>query len=135
MADYNPFSAALLDALRGFDRTFADRIANDLVSANTYPEIEYATRRIDESTYAVDLDLSGYDRSDVSLSQSAGTLTVTAKAVETVNPEFNKPEASTVFDLEPGVEVVSATFAKSILTVSFKRLVQDTAAPKRIPIN
>lgn len=133
MTRYNPFPPALLDTLRSLN--FTDTVLDDLISISDFPELAYAVRREDPSTYIIDIDAPGYDREDITLSIDGRDLVVHAKEVKTPNAEFNRPSARVTFSMDEEVEVVSATFSRSVLSVSFRRLLKDGAVPKQIPIN
>jgi molecular chaperone IbpA len=147
MSNYSSISDEYLNFSKqyvGFDRLFEPFHVKTLPIK--YPPINQLWE--DENTYAIELAVAGFKRSDLDIFVEDDILTIRTAQVEKKKTEdevqgkfpqyisqgIAKRDFNLTFKLHPYVTVASATLNDGILHVSMKYVVPDEKKPKKIDI-
>jgi len=134
---------ALNRALIGFDTMFDQmerRYANSV--PNNYPP--HNIIRTGENQYEIQIAVTGFEKSEISVSVESNVLTVTGEGAESIrheNPEIvylhrglATRDFAREFPLAEHIEVTGAEIRNGMLTVKLIRNVPESAKPKIIDI-
>lgn len=132
--------SALNRALVGFDRIFDDmerRFANQV--GNNYPP--YNIARISENLYEIAIAVTGFEKSEVSVTLESDNLTVTGERIEKSDDtaEFLHRglalrDFERTFTLADHMKVKSAEIKNGILTIIIEREIPEEMKPRVIDI-
>lgn len=131
---------ALNRALVGFDRIFDDmerRFANQI--STNYPP--YNIARVEENRYEISIAVTGFEKSEVSVTLEQDKLTVTGQRVEKAEEtvEFLHRglalrDFERTFTLADHMKVRSAEIKNGILTITIEREIPEEMKPRVIDI-
>ena len=134
---------ALSRALIGFDTMFdqMERRYSNSVN-NNYPP--HNILRTGENQYEIQIAVTGFDKSEISVTVESNVLTVTGEGAESIrheNPEIvylhrglATRDFAKEFPLAEHIEVVGAETKNGMLTIKLVRNVPESAKPKIIDI-
>jgi molecular chaperone IbpA len=121
----------------GFDRLarMVDTLPTDAVS---YPP--YNIEKTGEDSYRLTLAVAGFSADDIELTVKENALIVAGRVAEENKAEYlHRGIAARAFTrrfvLADHMVVESADIANGLLHVAVKRVVPDSAKPRRIPVN
>jgi molecular chaperone IbpA len=126
--------------LIGFTRE-VDRLNSLSKSNSTMAYPPYNVIKFDEDTYALDLAIAGFDKSDIDISVKDNTLIIKGeKAATEDDGEYVYRGIATrkftrSFALGEYMEVAEASVKNGILSVYILRVVPEDKKPKQITIN
>ena len=137
--DLTPFHRATV----GFDSLFDElenRFFTNTVNGTSYPP--YNIIKTDETTYAIELALAGFDRKDVEIEIDQGDLVISgnteSKEEKDTRNYMHKGIAGRafkrVFKLADHVEVKGAEMKNGILTVSLEKQIPEALKPRKIEV-
>ena len=134
---------ALSRALVGFDTMFDQmerRYANSVT--NNYPP--HNILKTGENQYEIQIAVTGFEKSEISVTVESNVLTVTGEGAESIrheNPEIvylhrglATRDFAKEFPLAEHIEVVGAETKNGMLTIKLVRNVPESAKPKIIDI-
>jgi len=138
--DLTPFHRSTV----GFDSLFDELenrfFTNTVQNGSSYPP--YNIIKVDESKYAIELALAGFDREDVDIEIDQGDLVISGNT-----EDKNDIDARTymhrgiagrafkrVFKLADHVEVRGAEMKNGILTVSLEKEIPEALKPRKIEV-
>jgi len=138
--DLTPFHRSTV----GFDSLFDELenrfFTNTVQNGSSYPP--YNIVKVDESKYAIELALAGFDREDVDIEIDQGDLVISGNT-----EDKNETDARTymhrgiagrafkrVFKLADHVEVRGAEMKNGILTVSLEKEIPEALKPRKIEV-
>jgi molecular chaperone IbpA len=138
--DLTPFHRSTV----GFDSLFDELenrfFTNTVQNGSSYPP--YNIVKVDESKYAIELALAGFDREDVDIEIDQGDLVISGNT-----EDKNDIDARTymhrgiagrafkrVFKLADHVEVRGAEMKNGILTVSLEKEIPEALKPRKIEV-
>mgnify|MGYP003131780593 len=134
-----------LGSLADFDRLFLgfDRMKHELANHGTtgnYPR--YNIIKGGEEQYRIEMDLAGWDKSQISIKQDDRTLTIEGKGRDNLanNEKFifkgiSSKNFRRVFTLGEYVKIKDASMEQGLLVVKLSIEVPDEEKPKFIDIN
>ena len=134
-----------LSSLADFDRLFLgfDRMKHELANHGTtgnYPR--YNIIKGGEEQYRIEMDLAGWDKSQLSIKQDDRTLTIEGKGKDSLakNEKFifkgiSSKNFRRVFTLGEYVKIKDASMEQGLLVVKLSIEVPDEEKPKFIDIN
>lgn len=126
----------------GFDSLFDElaRVTNSQANTN-YPP--YNVVKHTDDKFAIELAVAGFREGDINITVDKNLLTIAGEQVtdldENTNVEYlhrgiSQRSFARTFTLADHVEVVNASVANGILTVSLERKVPEELQPKKIAI-
>lgn len=124
----------ILDSFVGFDRMF-DRLTN-FDSGTNYPP--FNIRKIDEDSFVIELAVAGFDKSDLTVSEEDGTITVTGEKSEDNEEYVYKGIASRKFTrkfaLAEYIYVDNVYYSNGMLFINVVRKLPEEKKPKTFRI-
>jgi len=134
-----------LSSLADFDRLFLgfDRMKHELANHGTtgnYPR--YNIIKNGDEQYRIEMDLAGWDKSQISIKQDDRTLTIEGKGKDSLakNEKFifkgiSSKNFRRVFSLGEYVKIKDASMKQGLLVIKLSIEVPDEEKPKFIDIN
>jgi len=134
-----------LSSLADFDRLFLgfDRMKHELANHGTtgnYPR--YNIIKNGDEQYRIEMDLAGWDKSQISIKQDDRTLTIEGKGKDSLakNEKFifkgiSSKNFRRVFTLGEYVKIKDASMKQGLLVLKLSIEVPDEEKPKFIDIN
>lgn len=137
---FNVFNKDFEKYLIGFDNQFnrLSLLQNDLnKNASGYPP--YNIFRVDEANYEIQMAVSGFSESDISITFEDGKLTIEGKATDPADTSFiYKGIASRsftrAFALNDQMDVKGAELTNGMLKIYLEYLIPDHKKPRKIAI-
>ena len=136
--DLTPFHRSTV----GFDSLFDELenrfFTNTVQNGSSYPP--YNIVKVDESKYAIEIALAGFDREDVDIEIDQGDLVVSGntEGKEDTRTYMHRGIAGRafkrVFKLADHVEVRGAEMKNGILTVSLEKEIPEALKPRKIEV-
>ena len=137
--DLTPFHRSTV----GFDSLFDElenRFFTNTVQNGSYPP--YNIIKVDESKYAIELALAGFDREDVDIEIDQGDLVISGNTEDKNNTDARTymhrgiagRAFKRVFKLADHVEVRGAEMKNGILTVSLEKEIPEALKPRKIEV-
>lgn len=129
----------------GFDRQFDElmRYANNMASDQKYPP--HNVVKFNDTDYAIEFAVAGFDESELGVEAVKGVLTVTGRRAATEAKEGNETgeylykgigmrDFIRNIPLAENFEVQGATVKNGILTVNIKHIVPEEERPRKVAI-
>ena len=138
--DLTPFHRSTV----GFDSLFDELenrfFTNTVQNGSSYPP--YNIIKVDESKYAIELALAGFDREDVDIEIDQGDLVISGNTEDKNNIDARTymhrgiagRAFKRVFKLADHVEVRGAEMKNGILTVSLEKEIPEALKPRKIEV-
>ena len=135
------FSTAQMDHFPqwiGFDSIFdrMDRILLDGVKTPSYPP--YNIKQVNESTYQIEMAVSGFSKDDIEITHTEDQLVVKANGKPDESNYIHKGIATRAFEqtftLSPDVVIGGADIVNGILKIDLSRIIPEERKPKKIQI-
>lgn len=124
----------ILDSFVGFDRMF-DRLTN-FDSGTNYPP--FNIRKADEDSFVIELAVAGFDRSDLTVSEEDGTITVIGEKSEDGEEYVYKGIAARKFTrkfaLAEYIYVDNVYYSNGMLFINVLRKLPEEKKPKTFKI-
>lgn len=124
----------------GFDEHFnhLNQLAHD-VAQNTTGYPPYNINKIDDTHYAIELAVAGFDESEIDIQYAENKLTVVGKKTPNENIEYvhqgiANRDFTRSFGLNDDVIVLGADLKHGLLTIALERIVPEAKKPKKIVI-
>ena len=124
----------------GFDDHFnhLNQLAQD-VTRNTSGYPPYNITKLDDTRYAIELAVAGFDESEIDIEYAENKLTVTgnktpAEGTEFVHRGIATRDFTRTFGLNDDVVVSGADLRNGLLTVALERIIPEAKKPKKIAI-
>ena len=120
----------------GFDR-MVDRMRTATPGQTNYPP--YNIVKTDESNYAIELALAGFNDDEISIEVKDGVLTVEGRKDEDAKTEYlhkgiSARHFSRTFTLADTIVVRDAEFVNGILTIGLENVIPEEKKPRKIEI-
>lgn len=138
MTNARRFTADLLNDpfFIGFDR-MVDRMRTATPGQTNYPP--YNIVKTDESNYAIELALAGFNDDEISIEVKDGVLTVEGRKDEDAKTEYlhkgiSARHFSRTFTLADTIVVRDAEFVNGILTIGLENVIPEEKKPRKIEI-
>lgn len=124
----------------GFDQLFnqLNHTLNNAAADNKYPP--HNVIQYDETHYAIELAVAGFEEDEVNIELNKNVLTVTGEQKEPqeevtyFHKGISNRDFTKTFPLGDHIEVSSATVRNGILTIDLERIVPEEDKPKTIAI-
>lgn len=124
----------------GFDRLFEDLFKSGSIATNTYPP--YNVVQHDETHYAIQVAVAGFNESELNVEIQNGYLTITGQRVEQSDDSgptylykgIGTRSFSRQIALADNMEVRGATVKNGILNVEIEHIIPEEAKPKKVAI-
>jgi len=138
--DLTPFHRSTV----GFDSLFDELenrfFTNTVQNGSSYPP--YNIVKVDESKYAIEIALAGFDREDVDIEIDQGDLVISGNTEDKNNTDARTymhrgiagRAFKRVFKLADHVEVRGAEMKNGILTVSLEKEIPEALKPRKIEV-
>src|SRR5210317_111269 len=138
--DLTPFHRSTV----GFDSLFDELenrfFTNTVQNGSSYPP--YNIVKVDESKYAIEIALAGFDREDVDIEIDQGDLVISGNTEDKNNTDARTymhrgiagRAFKRVFKLADHVEVRGAEMKNGILTVSLEKQIPEALKPRKIEV-
>ena len=124
----------------GFDEHFnhLNQLAHD-VAQNTSGYPPYNINKLDDTNYAVELAVAGFDESEIDIQYAENKLTVVGKKIpnediEYVHRGIANRDFTRTFGLNDDVVVKGAELKNGLLTIALERIIPEAKKPKKIEI-